>query len=543
MVSSGKTLDKRRGESGGASHPAEGTDASDASADESPGEAAAPLAPTAPAPQQGEHSDIRFLLDGEVICLDRLSPCRTVLEVLREDLARCGTKEGCGEGDCGACTVIVGELDASGERLLQRPVNACIQLAATLDGKQLVTVESLVGRDNTLHPVQRALVEHHGSQCGFCTPGFVMSLYGLYREDPRPTRRAVEVALAGNLCRCTGYRPILAAAQAMGAYPEPTGPQCPRAGTEEEVVAGLRALQRESALAMRTGTTSFHAPTSVVGVYAWLQRQPSATLVAGGTDVGLWITKQLRDLPHVLYLGRVHALRQVREVDGLLELGAGVPVSEAMERLALWYPELGPFFERFASPPIRSVATLGGNIANGSPIADSVPVLMALGASLLLGAGSATRELALDDFYTGYRENALRPDELLIAIRVPLPQPETTLRAYKVAKRFDQDISTVCGAFWLRQSGGRVSEVRLAYGGVAATVRRARTAEDVLRGAPWALPSVEAACEALVGAFEPLTDLRGSSAYRRLLARNLVLRFYLETSDQAGVQRPPGTEG
>lgn len=483
------------------------------------------------AAEQAQRSDdsahrARFVLDGQVVELAGSDPTRTVLEVLREDLQRTGTKEGCAEGDCGACTVVLGELDANGTGLEQRAVNACIQLAATLDGKQLVTVESLAGRGGALHPAQRAMVEQHGSQCGFCTPGIVMSLYALHRTDPRPSRRSVEEALAGNLCRCTGYRSIVAAAQAMAGYEAPAEPA---AGSDEATIALLRGLRRERALCIDNDAGRYFAPRRLDELADILVREPQACVLAGGTDVGLWVTKHHRELPTIVYLGDVAELREVHSAASHLEIGAGVSLTRAAAAIEAHYPELAELFVRFASPPIRNAGTLGGNIANGSPIGDSMPALIALDAQLCLRRGDVTRELPLDAFYLGYQKTALAPGELITRIRIPLPHERPVLRSYKVSKRFDQDISAVCGAFCMQLADGHVSRIRIAYGGLAATVARASRCEQALLGGLWNEASVRAAMDALDGDFSPIGDMRASATYRSTVARNLLYRFYLES--------------
>jgi xanthine dehydrogenase small subunit len=407
-----------------------------------------------------------------------------------------------------------------------RAVNACIQFAPTLHGKQLITVESLVSREGALHPVQRAMVEHHGSQCGFCTPGIVMSLFALQRSDPRPSRRNVERALSGNLCRCTGYRPIVAAARAMSDGPQP-------AIDDARVCEQLRGLRREGTLRIDHADARYYAPVSVDELAEIMLREPHARLLAGGTDVGLWVTKHLRALPVIVYLGDVAELQTIRRSDRFLEIGAGVSLTRAASAIGAHYPELDELFERFASPPIRNAGTLVGNIANGSPIGDSMPALIALDAMLCLRRGAHTRELPLDRLYLGYQKNALEPGELITSVRIPLPEPGTLLRTYKVSKRFDQDISAVCGAFAMRLRAGRVSQIRIAYGGVAGTVARAGACEQALRFMPWSEASVEHALVALDHDFTPIDDMRASAAYRKKIVHNLLRRFYLETSQSA----------
>jgi len=487
---------------------------------------------------------IRFVLDGEIRTVDNVAPTRSVLNFLREDLGRTGTKEGCAEGDCGACTVVLAELAGSEVRF--RAVNSCIQFVPTLDGKELITVESLKGAQGALHPVQRALVDCHGSQCGFCTPGFVMSLFALYKTKRDPTRAEIGDSLAGNLCRCTGYRPIVDAGRKMYDYAAEgrdrhqhwmncsfsTASDREITQSEREMIERLHAIRRNGMLVVRHGASTLYAPTTLKELADVRAEHPDARLLAGGTDVGLWVTKQHKDLPAIIYVGDVAELKTIRTTEAGIDIGAAASLTDAYGALVGEYPELGELCRRFASPPIRNAGTLGGNIANGSPIGDSMPALMVLGATLVLRKGRGTREVALDEFYLAYQKTALEPGEFVERVRVPRRDRSSRLRTYKVSKRFDQDISAVCGAFRLALEHGTIAEARVAYGGMAATPRRATTAEAALAGREWSEATAKAAMAALDRDFAPINDMRASAAYRRSVARNLLYRFYLETSGQ-----------
>ena len=479
---------------------------------------------------------IRFILDGEVIELVDVDPTRTVLQFLREDLLRTGTKEGCAEGDCGACTVVIAELDRDGDNLSVHAINSCIQFLPTLDGKELITVESLAA-GGELHPVQKAMVDHHGSQCGFCTPGFIMSLFALYKSNAKPSRREIDDALAGNLCRCTGYRPIIAAAEAMyEAQTEVDWLRQPgaKAGTRKykppsERIAALRNLQRTDSMQLHTRGRSFYAPATSDEFAGLIAAHPDATILAGGTDVGLWVTKQHRELRTVIYTGRVAELNRLDVSATHIEIGAAVSLSDAMLVIVAHYPQLQELFTRFASPPIRNAATLGGNIANGSPIGDSMPALMVAGATLLLRRGRSSRETSLEDFYVDYQVKDLRPSEFIATIRIPLPADGVILRSHKLSKRFDQDISAVCTAYRLQLDGDKVVSFRMACGGLAAIIKRAANVEAVVTGADWNEATLAKAKQALAQDFAPISDMRASADYRLRAAQNLLQRFYLET--------------
>ena len=473
---------------------------------------------------QGQRG-VRFVLDGKVVEMHDVPPTRTLLQVLRDDLGRTGTKEGCAEGDCGACTVVVGELCKGG--IEYRAVNSCIRFLPTLDGREVVTVESLSQQGEALHPVQQAMMDNHASQCGFCTPGFVMSLFAMYLSAGEASREQVVDALAGNLCRCTGYRPIIDAGCRMNDYPEP------QRWSRADAQAGFRQALLHSLKRGEQGVTlpGFHAPTTVNELARLYAAKPDSLLLAGGTDIGLWVTKQMRELPPLIYLGDVADLRQIVEVDGNIEIGAAVPLADAFPAIVARYPMLGELANRFASPPIRNSGTLCGNIANGSPIGDSMPILIALGASVVLRRGDAVRTLPLEDLYLGYQKKALQPGEFVAAVRVPLPilgSARRFIATYKIAKRFDQDISAVCAAFVMDISDGMIVSARIAYGGMAAIPQRAKQTEAALNGKPWSEATMTAAPPALARDFQPLSDMRASSDYRMQVAGNMLKRFYLE---------------
>jgi xanthine dehydrogenase small subunit len=483
---------------------------------------------------------IRFYHRGAVREVQGVPATRTVLQHLREDLHCTGTKEGCAEGDCGACTVVVGELDGDGGLTL-KAVNACIQFLPTLDGRALFSVEDLRAAGGALHPVQQAMVDCHGSQCGFCTPGFVMSMWALYENQPAaaglPTRDEINTALSGNLCRCTGYRPIVDAAQKMFDYS-----QYPRVPFDRAAVAeAIKPLQHEDTFEYLApdvrggafGTPAFYAPVTLNAFAALRAQHPQARLLAGSTDVGLWVTKQFRDLGDILYLGNVAELKTIGRDAQTLTIGAAVTLEDAYAALAADYPELAELWTRFASLPIRNAGTLGGNVANGSPIGDSMPALLALGAEVVLRHGVKTRTLPLDAFYLGYQKTALAAGEFVAAIRVPRPAPDLRFRTYKVSKRYDQDISAVCAAFALRIADGAIVEARIAFGGMAATPKRAAHVEAALTGAVWDDATTQRAMDALAADYQPLSDMRASSAYRLKVARNLLRRFQMETRDDA----------
>ncbi|MDD9728601.1 xanthine dehydrogenase small subunit [Mameliella sp. AT18] len=469
-------------------------------------------------------SEIRFILNGRDVSVSDVGADRTLLDYLRLDRRLTGTKEGCAEGDCGACTVLVGRLTADGLRY--DPVNACIRFLASLDGCHVVTVEHLRGADGGLHPVQQAMVDHHGSQCGFCTPGFVMSLYALWMEVPEPTEAQVETALQGNLCRCTGYAPIIRAAVAISRYGSPAAD--PIAREREEITARLTVLRNGQRV--ETGPEGNRAilPSDVDDLAACLLEYPGATIVAGATDVGLWVTKFLRPIGPAIFTGHLDGLKTVETRDGALWIGAGASYSECQEMLTGAYPHLAGYWDRIAGWQVRNMGTVGGNIANGSPIGDTPPVLIALGAEITLRKGDARRVLPLQEFFIDYGKQDRQAGEFVEVIRVPLPQPGERHAAYKISKRRDEDISSVAAGIRVTVTEGRITDCRIAFGGMAATPKRAAHAESALLGQAWSEEVFAKAAVALVQDFTPLSDWRASSDYRSLTAGNLLRRFFLE---------------
>ncbi len=486
---------------------------------------------------------VRFLLGQEHRELAEVDPTMTVLDYLRSIERRVGTKEGCAEGDCGACTVALGRLRDG--RIHYQAVNACILFVGHLDGRQLLTVEDLKSPSGAPHPVQEALVECHGSQCGFCTPGFAMSLFALYENDPKANQsdtalspERIDDALAGNLCRCTGYAPIVAAAHRMLQLSRGTPDRL--AAERPDTLAKLEALQDDETVAVGKDGRWFYAPATVDALAELLLEHPKACIVAGATDVGLWVTKNLRVLDPVIYVGRVRELREIVETDDALEIGAGVTYADATPDLAALYPDLGEMFRRLGGEQVRNVGTIGGNIANGSPIGDSPPALIAAGARLVLRRGQDRRELPLEDFFIDYGKQDRARSEFVEKVIVPKPAPGLRFRAYKISKRFDQDISSVLGAFAIGLTDGKVASARIAYGGMAATPKRARHAEQALQGQPWSEATVEAGMRALERDFTPITDWRASAAYRARVAGNLLLRLFIETTDETTETRLVG---
>ena len=462
-------------------------------------------------------ADIAFYLNGAPVRVAGAAPTQTLLDWLRLDRGLCGTKEGCNEGDCGACTVMV--TDDQGIRAL----NACILFLPQLNGKAVRTVEGISSPDGTPHPVQTEMIRHHGSQCGFCTPGFIVSMAVGHAQ----ARRDHDDVLAGNLCRCTGYAPIIKAAKAAEAAPVP--------GWMIEPPANFTLAQISSGKGSGEGAdsplpSSFH-PKDSDELALWYLAHPDATLIAGATDAGLWVTKDMRDLGTVAFLGDVKDLQQIEHGSGQLHIGAAVTIAALRAAVAQLHPSFGELLRRYSSEQVRNAATIGGNIANGSPIGDGPPALIALGATLHLRRGDDLRSIPLQDFFLEYRKQDRRPGEFVAGISIPAHAP--ALRCYKLSKRFDQDISAVLGCFNLTVEKGVVTAARIAFGGMAGIPKRATAVEQALFGQPWARSTVQAARSAFAADFTPMSDMRASADYRLTAAANLLARYF---HDLAGTQ-------
>ncbi len=478
-------------------------------------------------------SAIRFILNGEDVVLGDFLPTDTLLDYLRLKRRLTGTKEGCAEGDCGACTVLVGRLTEHGLRY--EGVNACIRLLGSMHGTHVVTIEHLAGSDGRLHPVQQAMVDCHGSQCGFCTPGFVMSLYGLWLSNEKPTRAEIEGALQGNLCRCTGYEPIVKAAEKV-AESRPSALFDPLERDRAEIMAGLWSIrsQTETIVVEKTGdggTARSIIPASVSALAELVADLPGATIVAGATDVGLWVTKQMRRLDPVIFINHLTELQAVT-VDGAgITIGAGVSYADAQGFLEAVTPAFGTLIDRIGGQQVRNMGTIGGNIANGSPIGDTPPPLIALGAELTLRSHSGRRTMPLENYFLDYGKQDRMAGEFVESIFVPHLPAGSHFAVYKISKRRDEDISALCGAFNLSlDAEGRVETIRIAFGGMAATPKRARHMEDMLTGQPWSWGVIAAVRDGFDEDFKPLTDWRATAQYRSLTAKNLLTRFFLETA-------------
>ncbi|KQT85191.1 xanthine dehydrogenase small subunit [Aurantimonas sp. Leaf443] len=468
---------------------------------------------------------IRFVLNGEERSVEGVAPTTTLLEHLRRAERLVGTKEGCAEGDCGACTILMMEPDETGG-LTRRAVNACIQFLPSLDGRAVETVEHVMGSGD--HPLAAEMVERHASQCGFCTPGFAMQLHAGWMNGSIVDRQSVKDLVSGNLCRCTGYGPIVEAGLALKDAPRPD-----TRAADEALAARLGEMRGTAPFLYAHEGRRFASPGDVDAFADLYAADPQATVLAGATDIGLWVTKQHRDLPSLLDISRVRDLAHVEEGEGRLYFGAAVTHRIVHERLGALHPDIAETMRRFAGYQVRNVGTIGGNIANGSPIGDLPPLLIALGAVLHLRRGDDMRALPIEAFFLDYGRQDRAAGEFVVAVEVPVLDASHRFFAHKISKRRESDISAVMAAFRLTVSNGTVAEARLAFGGMAGTPKRAPQAEAALLGRPFDAQAAERAALALAQDFTPLTDMRASAAYRLKAAQNLLRRFQMEEAGEA----------
>ncbi|MFT4924516.1 MAG: xanthine dehydrogenase small subunit [Phenylobacterium sp.] len=472
---------------------------------------------------------IRFLLNDQLVTLTDVEPNLTILQYLRDIRDMPGTKEGCASGDCGACTVVVADVVSKDkvDVLRYKSLNACIAFIGSLQGKQLISVEHLKNGDQ-LHPVQQALVDNHGSQCGFCTPGFVMSAFALHKHNSTPDREAVEEALAGNLCRCTGYRSIIDAAMT----PTDESVADAFAVAEQQTINKLKDIQQQALKVLKVDDNVFYSPANVDSLAQLLINKPKATLVAGGTDLALSVTQNLNTIEQLIYLGNVVELNEISESASHINIGSAVPYSEFTALLSKHYPDLGAMILRIGSGQIRNVGTLGGNIGNASPIGDMPPALIALGATMTLRKGASERTMLVEDYFKGYKVTDLAESEFIHTIHIPKAQAGQQLKVYKISKRIDDDISAVLAAFFIEIDGKNIKTARFAFGGMAAIAKRGSACEAALVGQPWQQGTIDAAKLALAQDFQPMSDVRASDAYRMKVAQNLIQKCYFELQNR-----------
>ena len=463
---------------------------------------------------------IKFVHCDQIIEVKNPDPNETLLNYIRTNLKKTGTKEGCAEGGCGACTIVLGEL--KNNNVNYSAVNSCITFLPTIAGKQLILVEDLISKDNSLHPVQKAMVNYHGSQCGFCTPGFVMSLFSMFKNHSRFNDNIIKDSIAGNLCRCTGYQPIIKAAKSLNNKNKIDH----FTKNEQSVITLLKKINNET-IAIYKKDKKYFAPRYVQELKKILKENINSHLLSGGTDLSLLVTKERKDINSIVYMNSIDELNYIKNNNKYIEVGASTPLIELESYIKKYYPDFTKILKRYGSPQIRNVATVAGNIATASPIGDCLPLLLSLNAKVVLQDFKKTKIFFLDDFFISYRKTKLKKEQFIHSIRIPLPK-DNTFKAYKVSKRFDDDISSVCAAFNLEIVRNKVRSVRIAYGGMAAIPKRAIYCEKILSNSLVTDEIIDKAKKALEKDFKPISDMRASRLYRMEVAKNLLEKFCAE---------------
>ena len=463
---------------------------------------------------------ISFVREDRIIEIKNPDPNETLLNYIRTKLKKTGTKEGCAEGGCGACTVVIGEL--KNNEINYRAINSCITLLPTLQGKQLILVEDLISKDGSLHPVQEAMVNYHGSQCGFCTPGFVMALFSMFKQYSKFNNEVIKDSIAGNLCRCTGYHPIIKAAKSLK--------NKNKIDHFSENINNTNKLLKKinnKEIIIYKGEKKYFAPRYVNELKKILKKNNNLNFLSGGTDLSLNITKERKDINSIVYMNSIHELNYIKNNTKYIEVGATTPLTDFENYIKKYYPDFTKILKRYGSPQIRNVATVAGNIATASPIGDCLPLLLSLNAQIILQDFKKTKILFLDDFFISYRKTKLKKNQFIHSIRVPLFE-KNIFKAYKVSKRFDDDISSVCAAFNLEIVKNKIEAARIAYGGMDAIPKRAKFCEKILLNSSLNDQTINKAKQALEKDFKPINDMRASGLYRMEVAKNLLEKCYIE---------------
>ena len=467
---------------------------------------------------------IKFVYGDQIVEIKNPDPNETLLNYIRTNLKKTGTKEGCAEGGCGACTVVLGEL--KNNKINYSAVNSCIMFLPTLHGKQLILVEDLVSKNGLLHPVQQAMVNYHGSQCGFCTPGFVMSLFSMFKNYSRFNHNVIKDSIAGNLCRCTGYQPIIKAAKSLNSKNKIDH----FIENEQNVITLLKKINNESIVIYKKDKKYF-APRYVQELKQILKKNINSHLLSGGTDLSLTVTKERKDINSIIYMNSIEELNYIKNDNKYIEVGATTPLVKFENYIQKYYPDFTTILKRYGSVQIRNVATIAGNIATASPIGDTLPILLSLDAKVVLNSIKKTKIISLNNFFIDYRKTKLKKGQFIDSIRIPL-FPKNIFKAYKISKRFDDDISSVCASFNLEVINKKIKNIKIAYGGMASIPKRAKYCEKILLNSSITEQIINKAKEALEKDFKPINDMRASSKYRMEVAKNLLHKCFLEITQK-----------
>ncbi len=463
---------------------------------------------------------VKFVLNNEICELNNPDPNQTILNFIRTKLKKTGTKEGCSEGGCGACTVVLGELKKN--EIIYKAINACIAFVPALQGKQLLVVEDLVTEKGDLHPVQEAMVKYHGSQCGFCTPGFVMSLFSMYKNHNSYNNELIKDSIAGNLCRCTGYRPIIDAAKSLNKINK--SDQFKK--NKKNTIKLLKKINLKNIFIENKGKKYF-SPRTIKELKKVIKKNSNSHFLSGGTDLSLIVTKERKDINNIINLKDIDELDFIKEKNNNIEVGAATPLIKFEKFILKYYPDFNSVLKRYGSVQIRNVCTIGGNIATASPIGDTLPILLSLNSEIVIETTKNKKILPLKNFFLSYRKTRLKKGEFIYSIKIPIYK-NNVFKAYKISKRFDDDISSLCASFNLEIVNKKIKKAIIAYGGMAEIPKRATNCENFLNNTNLSLDSFEKAKNFLEKDFRPIDDMRATKDYRIEVAKNLLIKFFLE---------------
>ncbi|OUX44646.1 MAG: xanthine dehydrogenase small subunit [Proteobacteria bacterium TMED261] len=468
---------------------------------------------------------ITYIRNDRIVEIKNSDSNETLLNYIREKLKKTGSKEGCAEGGCGACTVVIGEL--KGNEISYSAINSCITFLPTLQGKQLILVEDLISKDGELHPVQEAMVNYHGSQCGFCTPGFIMALFSMYKKYSEFSENVIKDSISGNLCRCTGYQPIINAAKSLKNKNDYFS------ANKQNTINLLKKINNKS-IEIHKNDKKYFAPKSIQELKKILKKNSDAIFLSGGTDLSLSVTKERKEISSIIYMNSVRDLTYIKNNNQYIEVGASTPLIDLEDYIKKYYPDFTKILKRYGSPQIRNVGTVAGNIATASPIGDCLPLLLSLNAQVVLQDTKKTKILNLDNFFISYRKTHLKKGQFIQAVRIPLFK-NSIFKAYKISKRFDDDISSVCAAFNLELVKNKVKSIRIAYGGMAAVPKRAISCEKVFLNSFFTEDILRKGKEALTKDFKPISDMRASGLYRMEVAKNLLEKCFAEIKENKSI--------
>ena len=471
---------------------------------------------------------IKFVWKNKIYSINEPDPNETILNYVRLKLKKTGTKEGCAEGGCGACTVVLGEL--KNNNIIYKAINSCISFVPSLEGKQLILVEDLVKKNGTLHPVQDAMIKYHGSQCGFCTPGFVMSLFAMYKNFSSYSNEKIYDSISGNLCRCTGYRPIVDAAKSLNKVSKLDQFY----NNRKKTLKLLKKIDSKN-LSIKNGNKKYFSPKNINQLKKIIKKNPNSIFLSGATDLSLQVTKERKEINNIISLNSIKELKFIKKKNGNIEVGASTSLKEFELFIKRYYPDFNLILKRYGSDQIRNVGTIAGNIATASPIGDTLPLLLSLDAKIVLQKISNKTVLPLKKFFISYRKTRLKKGEFIHSIIIPIFK-NNIFKAYKISKRVDDDISTVCASFNLEIINNKIKSVKIAYGGMAPIPKRAINCEKTLVNSSLSEESFNKAMKKLEMDFAPIDDMRASKSYRMEIAKNLLIKCFLEIKNRKSIR-------